>query len=147
MNSFQNYQRKRKKTLDINIVSISENIQEQVTGIMGASPKLWVIIENLNSARAGEAPAALKNTVLELLKKLLCQSVKCNNTITYKRLKNALLGVTGTSSCRLPRCRRRRHCSFKNTISISLKKILPITLQKPSKLKSNRQRQKQKSSD
>lgn len=39
---------------------------------MGASPKLWVIIENLNSARAGEAPAALKNTVLELLKKLLC---------------------------------------------------------------------------
>ena len=59
----------KKKTLDINIVSISENIQDCVTGIIGASSKLWVIIENPNSARAGEAPAALKNTVLELLEK------------------------------------------------------------------------------
>ena len=38
------------------------------------------------------------DTVLELLEKTVLLIGQCNNTITYERRKNVLLGVTGTSS-------------------------------------------------
>ena len=41
------------------------------------------------------------DTVLELLEKTVLLIGQCNNTITYERRKNALLGVTGTSSSQM----------------------------------------------
>ena len=38
------------------------------------------------------------DTVLEHLEKTVLLIGECNNTITYERRKNVLLGVTGTSS-------------------------------------------------
>ena len=38
------------------------------------------------------------DTVLEPLEKMVLLIGQCNNTITYQRRKNVLLGITGTSS-------------------------------------------------
>ena len=54
---------------------------------MGALSKLWVIIENTNSAKTGEPPAARMSTVLELPEKTVVLVGHCNNAI--------LVGVEG----------------------------------------------------
>ena len=50
-------------------------------GAMGALSKLWVIIENTNSAKAGKTPAAHMSKVLELLGKTVVLVGHCNNKI------------------------------------------------------------------
>ena len=48
---------------------------------MGALSKLWVIIENTNSTKAGKAPVAHMSRVLELLGKTVVFVGHCNNAI------------------------------------------------------------------
>ena len=54
------------------------------------------MIEQVNSG-SGIFSTVEMDTVLELLETVLLIG-QCNNTITYERRKNVLLGVTGTSS-------------------------------------------------
>ena len=63
---------------------------------MGPLSKLWVIIEQVNSV-SGSSGTVEMDTVLEPLEKTVFWTRQCNNTITYERRKNRLLGVTGTS--------------------------------------------------
>ena len=65
---------------------------------MGPLSKLWVMIENANSEKEVNASVVQIDTVLELLEKNVVLIRQCRNTITYERRKNALLGVTGTST-------------------------------------------------
>ena len=60
-------------------------------------PKLWVLIEQVNSD-IGSSSTVEMDTVLEPLEKMVLLIGQCNNTITYERMKNVLLGITGTSS-------------------------------------------------
>ena len=64
--------------------------------------KEWVMVEQVNSGSAsGSSSTVEMDTVLELLEKTVLLIGQCNNTITYERRKNVLLGVTGTSSSQL----------------------------------------------
>ena len=54
------------------------------------------MIEQVNSG-SGIFSTVEMDTVLELLETVLLIG-QCNNTITYERRKNVLLGVTGASS-------------------------------------------------
>ena len=66
---------------------------------MGPLSKLWVMVEQVNSGSAsGSSSTVEMDTALELLEKIVLLIGQCNNTITYDRRKNVLLGVTGTSS-------------------------------------------------
>ena len=56
------------------------------------------MIENANSEEDGNPPVVQMDTILELLEKTVVLISQCINTITYERRKNALLGVTGTST-------------------------------------------------
>ena len=57
------------------------------------------MVEQVNSGSAsGSSSTVEMDTVLELLEKTVLLIGQCNNTITYERRKNVLLGVTGTSS-------------------------------------------------
>ena len=56
------------------------------------------MIENANSEKDGNPPVVQMDTILELLEKTVVLIGQCINTITYERRKNALLGVTGTST-------------------------------------------------
>ena len=56
------------------------------------------MIESANSEKDGNAPVVQMDTVFELLEKTVVLIGQCSNTITYTRRKNALLGVTGTST-------------------------------------------------
>ena len=47
---------------------------------------------------SGSSSTVEMDTVPELLEKTVLLIGRCNNTITYERRKNVLLGVTGTSS-------------------------------------------------
>ena len=67
---------------------------------MGPLSKLWVMVEQVNSA-SGSSSTVEMDTVLELLAKTVLLIGQCNNTITYERRKNVLLGVTGTSSSKV----------------------------------------------
>ena len=60
-------------------------------------PKLWVLIEQVNSD-IGSSSTVEMDTVLEPLEKMVLLIGQCNNAITYERRKNVLLGITGTSS-------------------------------------------------
>ena len=82
--------------MDITKDGTFEKIQDKVTDIMGPLSKLWVMIENSNSEKDGNAPVVQMDTVLELLEKTVVLIGQRSNTITYERRKNALLGVTGT---------------------------------------------------
>ena len=64
---------------------------------MGPLSKLWVVIEQVNSV-SGSSSTVEMDTVLKPLEKTVLLIGQCNNTITYQRKKNVLLGVTGTSS-------------------------------------------------
>ena len=64
---------------------------------MGPLSKLWVVIEQVNSG-SGSSSTVEMDTVLKPLEKTVLLIGQCNNTITYQRKKNVLLGVTGTSS-------------------------------------------------
>ena len=55
------------------------------------------MIEQVNSG-SGSSSTVEIYTVLELLPKKVLLIGQCNDTITYERSKNVLLGVTGTSS-------------------------------------------------
>ena len=59
------YVSKRNK-LDITIDDTSEKIQDKVTDIMGPLSKLWVMIENTDSEKDGNAPVVQMDTVLGL---------------------------------------------------------------------------------
>ena len=76
-----------------------EKVQDKVLDIMGPLSKLWVMVEQVNSGSAsGSSSTVEMDTALELLEKIVLLIGQCNNTITYDRRKNVLLGVTGTSS-------------------------------------------------
>ena len=76
-----------------------EKVQDKVLDILGLLSKLWLMIEQVNSGSAsGSSSTVEMDTVLELLEKTVLLIGQCNNTITYERRKNVLLGVTGTSS-------------------------------------------------
>ena len=47
---------------------------------------------------SGSSSTVEMDAVLEILEKTVLLIGQCNNTITYERRKNVLLGVTGTSS-------------------------------------------------
>ena len=74
-----------------------EKVQDKVLDITRSLSKLWVMIVQGNSGR-GSSSTVEMDTVLELLEKTVLLIGQCNNTITYERRKNVLLGVTGTSS-------------------------------------------------
>ena len=89
--------KQKKKTAGITIDGTFEKIQDKVTDIIGPLSKLWVMTENVNSEKDGNAPVVQMDTALELLEKTLVLIDQCSNIITYERRKNTLLGVIGTS--------------------------------------------------
>ena len=90
--------KQKKITVDIKIDDTFEKVQGKVTDIMGPLSKLWDMIENASSEKDGNAPVVQMDTILELLEKNVVLIGQCSNAITYERHKNALLGVTGTST-------------------------------------------------
>ena len=78
----------KKETVDITIDGTFKKIQDKVTYVMGPLSKLWVMIENANSEKDGNAPVVQMDTVLELLEKTVVLTSQCSNTITYERRKN-----------------------------------------------------------
>ena len=62
---------------------------------MGPLSKMWVMVEQVNSG-SGSSSTIEMDSVLELLENTVLLIGQCNNTITYERRKNVLLGVTGT---------------------------------------------------
>ena len=82
---------------DIVIDNILEKVQDKVLDIMGPLSKLWVMTEQVNSG-SGSSSTVKIDTVVELLEKTVLLIGQCNNTVSYERRKNVLLGVTGTSS-------------------------------------------------
>ena len=82
---------------DIVIDNILEKVQDKVLDIMGPLSKLWVMTEQVNSD-SGSSSTVKIDTVVELLEKTVLLIGQCNNTISYERRKNVLLGVTGTYS-------------------------------------------------
>ena len=89
--------KQEKMPQDIVIDNTLEKVQYKVLDIMGPLSKLWVMIEQVNSG-SGSSSTVKIDTVVELLEKTVLLIGKCNNTISYERRKNVLLGVTGTSS-------------------------------------------------
>ena len=95
---------------------------------MGPLSKLWVMVEQVNSGSAsGSSSTVEMDTVFELLEKTVLLIGQCNNTITYERWKNVLLGVTGTSSSQVASMLKKMQHSYKNTIKCSLGKISETT--------------------
>ena len=91
--------KQKKRSQDIVIDNTLEKVQDKVLNIVGPLLKLWVMVEQVNSGSAsGSSSTVEMDTVLELLEKTVLLIGQCSNTITYERRKNALLGVTGTSS-------------------------------------------------
>ena len=91
--------KQKKKPQDIAIDNTLEKVKDKVLDIMGPLSKLWVMVEQVSSGSAsGSSSTVEMDTVLELLEKTVLLIGQCNNTITYERRKNVLLGVTGTSS-------------------------------------------------
>ena len=78
----------KKKTADITMDGTFKKIQDKVTYIMAPLSKLWVMIENADSEKDGNAPVVQMDTVLELLEKTVVLTGQCSNTITYERRKN-----------------------------------------------------------
>ena len=89
--------KQKKRPQDIAIDNTLEKVQDKNLNIMGPQPKLWVMVEQVNSG-SGSSNTVEMYTVLELLEKTVPLIGQCNNTIKYERRKNVLLGVTGTSS-------------------------------------------------
>ena len=89
--------KRKKRPQDIVIDNTLEKVQDKVLDIMGLLSKLWVMIEQVNSG-SGSSSTVEMDAVLELLEKTVLLIGQCNNTITYERRKNVLLGVTGASS-------------------------------------------------
>ena len=87
--------------MDITRDGTFEKIQDKVTDIMGPLFRLLVTIKNANSEKEDNAPVVQMDTVLELLEKTVVLIGLCSNTLTYERRKNALLGVTGTSTTKV----------------------------------------------
>ena len=56
--------KQKKKTADITIDGTFEKIQDKVTDIIGPLSKLWVMVENANSERDGNAPVVQMDTAL-----------------------------------------------------------------------------------
>lgn len=59
----------KEKVVDINVDNTFEKIQDNVTDVMGSLSKLWLMIENVNTANDDNEPAVQMDMVLELLKK------------------------------------------------------------------------------
>ena len=91
--------KQKKRPQDIAIDNTLEKVQDKVLDMMGPLSKPWVIVEQVNSSSAsGSSSTVEMDTALELLEKTVLFIGQCNNTFTYERKKNVLLGVTGTSS-------------------------------------------------
>ena len=75
---------------------------------MGPLSNLWVMMENANSEKDDNRPVVKMDTVLELLEKNVELIGQCSNTITYQMRKNALLGVTGTSTTQVAAMLKRK---------------------------------------
>ena len=54
-----------------------KKIQDKVTYVMGPLSKLWVMIENANSEKDGNAPVVQMDTILELLQKTVVLTSQC----------------------------------------------------------------------
>ena len=96
----QAFLKQKKRPQDIAIDNTLEKVQDKVLDIIGPLSKLWVMVEQVNWG-SGSSSTAEMDTVLELLEKTVLLIGQCNNTITYERRKNVLLGVTGTSSSQM----------------------------------------------
>lgn len=59
----------KENVIDINVDNTFEKIQDNVTDVMGSLSKLWLMIENVNTANDDNEPAVQMDMVLELLKK------------------------------------------------------------------------------
>ena len=64
---------------------------------MGPLSKLWVMVEQVNSG-GGSSSTVEMDAAFKLLDETVLLIGQYNNTITYERRKNILLGVTGNSS-------------------------------------------------
>ena len=88
--------KQKKKPQDIAIDNTLEKAKDKVLDIMGPLSKLWVMVEQVSSGSAsGSSSTVEMDTVLELLEKTVLLIGQCNNTITYERRKNVLLGAQG----------------------------------------------------
>ena len=67
----------KKETADITIDGTFKKTQDKVTYVMGPLSKLWVMIENANSEKDGNAPVVQMDTVLELLEKTVVLTSQC----------------------------------------------------------------------
>ena len=83
-------------------------------------PKLWVLIEQVNSDIGSSSTVEMDN-VLEPLEKMVLLIGQCNNTITYERRKNVLLGILGPLHHKSLQCLKKRQHSYINTIRCFLK--------------------------
>ena len=72
--------------MDIAIDNTLEKVQDKVLDIMRLLPKLWVMVEQVNSGSTSSSTVEI-DTVLTLLEKTVLLIGKCNNTITYERRK------------------------------------------------------------
>ena len=92
----QEHLKQKKRPQDVAIDNTLEKVQDKVLNIMGPLLKLWLMLEQVNSGSAsGSSSVVEMDTVLELLEKTVLLIGQCNNTITYERRKNVLVGVTG----------------------------------------------------
>ena len=78
--------RKKGIAIDIAIDNTLEKAQDKALDIMGLLPKLWVMVEQVNSGSASSSTVEI-DTVLKILEKTVLLIGKCNNTITYERRK------------------------------------------------------------
>ena len=88
--------KQKKRPEYIAVDNALEKVQDKVLDIVGPLSKLWVMTEQLNSG-SGSSSTVEMDTALELSEKTVLLTEQCNNTITYERRKNILLGVTVTS--------------------------------------------------
>ena len=88
--------KQKKRPEYIAVDNALEKVQDKVLDIVGPLSKLWVMTEQLNSG-SGSSSTVEMDTALELSEKTVLLTGQCNNTITYERRKNILLGVTVTS--------------------------------------------------
>ena len=120
--------KQKKRPQDIAIEYTFEKVQDKVLDIMGPLSKLWAMVEQVNLGSASGISSTVEmNIVLELSEKTVFLIGQCNNTITYERRKNVLLGVTGTSSSQVASMLKEKTASYKNTTKHSLGKISETT--------------------
>ena len=86
--------KQKKRPQYISIYYTLEKVQDKVLCIIGPLPKLWVMVEQVNSGN-GSSSTVEMDTILELLEKTVLLIGQCNNTITYEKKKMFYLASQG----------------------------------------------------